>query len=207
MDPTTQTIQAYDSSAEEYKKRYLNSGDTNIMKPLLDKLIAYLKPNASVLDIGSGAGFDARYLSDQELDVTSIDLSEKLIELAQEVAPKAKFIKMDMRNITLEDNSFDGIWASASLLHITKAEFAEVLKKTYSILKPNGTFFVALKEGEGEKFVTNQGENNLDGVKRFFAYYSKEELETLLAQAGFSIIESSTNTNRENTWLNFFCRK
>lgn len=207
FDPVLETIKTYDNVAQEYMERYQKHGDQNNMQPFLDKFIVLLTTGKKVLDIGGGAGFDAKYLSDKGCIVTSIDLSEKLLEIARQIAPKVEFIKMDMRDMTFDDATFDGVWASASLLHIPKSEIKGVIGKIYSILKHKGVIYLGFKQGEGEKFVTNEGKGNLPGVKRFFSFYSAEEIKQLLIDQGFEIIEFVSDTNRENVWLNYIYRK
>lgn len=207
MDAVTETINTYNTFAEDYKQRYQNDKDGNKMQVFLDKFLNLLDTSGYILDIGSGAGFDAKYLSDKGCTVISIDIAEKLLEVAKEIAPKVSFVKMDMRNLTFPQSSFDGVWCAASLLHLPKSEASKVLIGINSVLKPNGILYLGLKQGKGEEFVTNKGTGNLEGARRFFAYYTKEEVEKLLEEAQFTVTEYSTNTNRDNIWMNFFSKK
>jgi 2-polyprenyl-3-methyl-5-hydroxy-6-metoxy-1,4-benzoquinol methylase len=209
-DPIQQTIDTYDQMAESYRDRYL-SQDSTTTRPMLDKflgLIASVTGSAQrVLDIGSGAGFDSKYLSENGCNVTGIDLSDSFLDIAREVAPKAEFLKMDIREISFDPESFKGVWACASLLHLPRTEVPQVLNVLFKILSNNGVLFLAMKSGEGEKIETNKGEGNLDGAVRFFSYFSEIELIDLVTKAGFQIIETTTSTNRENTWINIFAKK
>lgn len=206
MDPVEETIKTYDQFAEDYLKRSI-SQDNVRMRPVLDKFASMITSGKSVLDIGSGTGLEAKYLSENGLEVTGIDLSVKMIELAKKVAPKVIFLKMDMRSISLEDQIFDGVWASSCLVHIPKNDTEKVLSDISRILKLGGIFYFDLKQGEGEEFVVNQGQGDLPGARRFFAFYSLEEISELLQKSGFEILETSSNTNRGNVWLNTYCKK
>lgn len=75
------------------------------------------------------------------------------------------------------------------------------------MLKDNGVAFIALKQGTGEGFVTNTGKDNLDGAKRYFAYYTREEMTQIIEQANMELADFLTNENRENVWMRFFCIK
>lgn len=207
-DPVEETIKTYDSMADEYKKRYQDYGDQNTMKPLLDLFIESLTAkNPDVLDVGTGAGFDAKYLSEHGCNVTGIDLSEGLMKVAKEIAPKVNFIKADMRNLSFNNDYFDGIWASASILHIPKQEIQNVLYKLNRILKKDGVILISIKQGVGEEFIINKGKDNLEGAKRFFSFYSKDEFESLLNITNFKIIKYREDQNRNNVFMNFLCRK
>ena len=46
---------------------------------------------------------------------------------------------------------FDGIWACASLLHLTLPELPDVLRRLAVALKPGGVLFTSFKYGQGER--------------------------------------------------------
>lgn len=207
MDPIKTTIDTYNSFAQTYKDRYKNNNDSNEMVVLLNKFVGKITPKGKILDLGSGAGFDSKYLSEKDFNVTGIDLADKLLEIAKENSPKTNFIKMDIRSLDFQPNSFDGIWAAGTLVHIPKTEINNLLEGIYKILKTNSIFYLSLKEGIGEEMKTNQGENNLNGATRFFAYYTEEEIKKLLTLNGFESIEITKDKKRGNTWLQIFAQK
>ena len=47
-------------------------------------------------------------------------------------------------------NKFDGIWASASLLHVPTDEIKDVLKSLKDALKENGILYASFKYGDFE---------------------------------------------------------
>lgn len=55
-----------------------------------DQFISLLKPGASVLDVGCGAGLKSKYLSEKGLQVVGIDFSDKFIERAIELKSKLR---------------------------------------------------------------------------------------------------------------------
>ena len=207
VDPILETIATYDSVAQEYKKRYETYGDQNHMQSFLDKFISFLKKGAVVLDIGSGAGFDSKYLVDKGLKVTGIDLSDEMLKVAREIVPEAVFMKMDMGSLDFPQESFDGVWASASLVHVPRRDIKKVILEIKRVLKPQGIVYLSLKQGMGEKFVVNKGKGNLEGARRFFSYYQKEEVVKLIEGNGYKLIGYGVNKNRENIWMNFFSQK
>lgn len=109
---------------------------------------------------------------------------------------------MDIENITLEDNSFDGVWAVTSLLHFPKSKFGGLLARIKRLLKEEGIFFISMKEGNSEGFIES---GKYPGAKRFFALYSDEELRGELARH-FDIIKSYREQNGEAIFLSYLCR-
>jgi hypothetical protein len=98
---------------------------------------------------------------------------------------------------------FDGIWASASLLHIPKHDMYDVIPRFIRALKPGGIFYLSLKEGEEEGMAD-------DG--RFFCDYTRESLQEVfenfpsLHELAFWRTEEIQNGGRQ-PWLNLLFRK
>ncbi|OGY84581.1 MAG: hypothetical protein A3F54_05755 [Candidatus Kerfeldbacteria bacterium RIFCSPHIGHO2_12_FULL_48_17] len=183
-----QTIQAFDQSADTHARQAAKIN----MAPQRELFIKYLK-GQSILDIGCGAGRDVAWFSEQGYHVTGIDLSEKLICKAKVCAPQAVFMNIDMRKVKFPDNTFDGVWACASLLHLKKAEVAAALQDWERVLKEEGVLFVGVREGAGE--VMEDG--------KWYANYSAEELAKYIKKAGFKILEKAAVTK----WVNIYARK
>lgn len=175
------TWSSYESSAEAYAK---NVEGLHPHKEA-DRFLSMLPCGGSILDIGCGSGRDAKLFSEKGFNVTGIDYSPSMIDIAAKTAPKATFKVMDMQCLNFE-HAFDGAWANASLLHIPKSHFPKILGEIYNILNPNGVFYIALKQGdkEGVELDTRYG-----SLQKFFSYFEENELRTFLTDAGFRVID------------------
>lgn len=193
----------YDKHVKEF------ASFTSAYRGKLEKWINYFSDKfpkgSSILDIGCGAGRDALYLAQKGLLVTGIDFSEKLIEIARNKVPSGKFLVMDFENLTFAENSFDGAWASASLVHIPRERLLKTLKKINTVLKKNGLFFSLFRVGEGERLTKEKRGDAM--LERFYAYYKPEELENLLKKAGFKKIVPELDTIASGDWVGIFARK
>jgi ubiquinone/menaquinone biosynthesis C-methylase UbiE len=88
-------------------------------KPYLDRVIAYLQPGATVLDLGCGTGEPiGQYFIDAGFKVIGVDGSSKMLEIAKSRCPNTRFILSDMRTIHLNEK-FDCIiaWHSFFIYH------------------------------------------------------------------------------------------
>ncbi len=209
MDPVQTTIDTYNRIALQYKHRRATD-DKDTLKPHLDKFIELIDSGSKkkVLDVGSGAGYDSKYLSENGCETIGIDMSESFIEIAKEVAPKARILKMDMRSIDFPDASFDGIYAAASLIHIVREEAPKVIESFNRILKPDGIVLITVKQGEGEKYVrTIVSDNLLEGSDRFFTFFQLDELIKLVENSGFKVLITNKDQNRDNIWLSVYAVK
>ncbi|MCD4746141.1 MAG: class I SAM-dependent methyltransferase [Bacteroidales bacterium] len=201
------TIRSYDNYAQEYSD--------NIAKLApIEKLVEFcnlLVHNAEILDLGCGSGRDSKIFIEKGYNVTGIDLADNLLKIAKAQVPKAVFSKMDIRKLKLgfNDDQFNGIWASASLLHIPKNDIPETLKGLRCILKKDGIMYISLKEGIGEKYEPDL-RYGTDAFK-FWAYFTFNEAKLLIEKAGFKIIKAEINysdsTYTTNPWIEFFCKK
>ena len=171
------------------------------------RFLALLPEGSSILEVGCGAGHDMAWLEAQGAAVTGIDLSPGMLAQAR---PRVRgtLMEMDMRHLEFPDNSFGGIWCMASLLHLPKAEAPQALAEMRRVLVPDGVLALAIQEGEGEVWET---EAYGHPVERFFARYSAQEAERMLADAGFLVLESERDDAAKarpcmTGWLRFLAR-
>lgn len=194
---------AYESSAVSYAEKVESLHSYTVA----EKFLSMISPNGKIIDIGCGSGRDAKVFSEKGFVVTGIDFSSKMIEVAKEKAPQADFHVMDMRSLNF-DLIFDGAWANASLLHLSKNEFSRVLKSIYKSLKFNGLFYIKLKKGSSEGLELDSRYNNLE---KFYSYYDEQEMRELLLAAGFTVLDLFVTENESSyqthPYIHAFCRK
>ncbi len=152
----------------------------------LDEFIAMLPPQATVLDLGCGAGRDSEYLHQKGLQVIAVDLSENLIAEAKKRRPQIDFRVMDMENLDFPRETFDGIWSKLTIIHVARETLPMILADIYKLLKPGGVLMIETKAGEGEGFEPVSFKND---EQRYFVYYELEELIQLFRDAGFENVQ------------------
>jgi len=79
-----------------------------------------LKNVNSVLDVGCAAGgsFDFCRETNVNIKYTGIDISETLINIAEELHPEGEFFVYDGHEITFKDNKFDLVFSIGVLHHL-----------------------------------------------------------------------------------------
>jgi len=198
-DKIKKAIETYTKYAKIYADRTFDI----IMQFQQNEFISML-PGKKVLDVGSGSGRDAKYFKEEGLNVTGIDISNGLLEESKKRVKGAKFLKMDMLNMDFKENSFDGVWIVSTLSDVEKKDAPNFLKDCHKILKNKGIIYISVKEGEGEKL---EKKAYLNDEERFYSYYKKPELLSLLEQAGFKIIKSIVTEDSNNNWVEIFAKK
>jgi ubiquinone/menaquinone biosynthesis C-methylase UbiE len=181
MDNSKVAVKIYEKIASAYAKKF------NQPSEHIDDFMASLSGGKKVLDVGCGPGVDAKYLHDKGCNVTGVDLSKNMIDIAKKTIREVDFKVKDMRKMNFPNSSFDGIFIAYSLIHIPKEDVKAVIEKAYNLLKEDGILYVAVQTGESkELFVTEP----LDPKEQIFLnIFSKDEIEKNIQRAGFSIIK------------------
>ena len=137
------TIDFYNKKAKEWAEgRVVGKGSYR------ERLVSEFKeiiPNGKILEIGCGAGLDARILANSGFDYIGTDASIELIKLSRNLNPNLNFIEMPVEKLNFPKNTFDGFWSSATLLHIHKDKINGVLDKIRNVCKPKAIGLITLK--------------------------------------------------------------
>jgi ubiquinone/menaquinone biosynthesis C-methylase UbiE len=163
-----------------------------------ERFVAALAPGAPVLDLGCGHGRDAAWLRGHGLSVTGADLSPGMLAQARARAPAVPLVEADMRRLPFAGGAFAGVWCNAALLHLPKPEAPAALAEMARVLRPGGRLYVALHEGDEE---TWEPTTWVAGEARLFARYRAEEIERIVEQAGFELLERTVEPGRPRTWI------
>lgn len=207
-DYVAKTISAYNSDPE----KYVNSTQDIIYFPEIEKFLQHIPKKGLILDAGCAFGRDTRVFASKGFKVTGIDLSEKLLEIARKLSPRIEYKQMDLRKLEFPDVTFDGIWCSASLLHLNPEDLKISLKGILRVLKNKGILYCSFKKGEGSKEVLESFSSN---NSRFYTFLTGENLNKLLEETGFKVIETYEVNERERfgptkrdlIWVHSFSKK
>lgn len=157
-----------------------------------------LLPSGEVLEIGCGGGRDASALAEFGYDYVGTDISSGLLEIAKKANPGLELQEVSMYDLGEKwQNEFDGLWASAVLLHIPKDRINTALASIKTALKPGAIGFVAIKEGDGAADVYGDG--------RTTVFWQKEEFREVLEYSGFNVRDFTCRSmSRKPSWLCYF---
>ena len=190
------TLDYYNQNASEFC-----SGTKNIaFSEHQNIFLSCLAPQGSILDFGCGSGRDSKAFLDRGYDVESMDGSEALCRLASKTIGKEvkfrKFQELEGKDL------YDGVWACASILHLSMADLEDVMKRIYQALKPKSILYASFKYGEYE------------GIRngRYFNDMTEKKMELLLQRLGLFKIEKMWRTSdvrpgrSEEKWLNLLLK-
>ena len=143
-----------------------------------------LLPGGKIVDLGCGTGRDSQPFTSAGYEYVGVDLSEGMIGQAKKSFPDLDFEVMNLLDLKIKDESFDGIWSFAAYLHIPKDSINRAMQEAYRVLKPGGIGYVVVKKGSKECYLdSKQG-------KRYWSFYGKNQFAEVLKNNGFKILKS-----------------
>src|SRR2546421_241408 len=162
------TLRFYANNAAAYAERKITS-----RRVRLGCFLAQLSPRATILELGCGAGFDTAEMLARGFDVSPTDGSpEMAAEASRRLGrPVGTLLFHELDAV----ETYDGVWANACLLHVPRADLAQVLTLIRRALKPGGTFYASYKTGDAE------GRDTLD---RYYNYPTADWLRATYTEAG-----------------------
>jgi len=112
--------------------------------------LADVRPGQCVLDIGCGRGELVTRCAGLGAFATGIDYSEAAVAIARDalaghpadVQERAAFVLMDARSLELTDASFDTVFMTDVVEHLTPSELAAALTEARRVLRPGGRLVV-----------------------------------------------------------------
>src|SRR6478752_4668186 len=175
--------------------------------------LTQLNPGEVVLDLGSGGGIDV-LLSARRVGPTGkaygLDMTNEMLALANENKRKAgaenvEFLKGEIENIPLPDNSVDVI-ISNCVINLS-ADKARVLREAFRVLKPGGRFAVSDVVVRGD-VPAEVRQSVLAWVGCIAGALDENEYRAKLAAAGFENIDvEPTRIYRAEDALSFLVDK
>lgn len=192
------TIDTYNERALEYDAETADFWE-QFPKTFLDQFAA--ASGKKVLNIGSGPGRDGLLLKGLGKEVLCLDASEEMVKMSRERGLES--IVGDFTLLPFEDCSFDAVWSYTALLHVPKKDVGKALDEINRVLISKGVFGLGLVEGYTEEYRESSGVN----MPRWFAFYTKEEIQSLVQEYGFELVHFESFKPRSKNYLNFIFRK
>jgi ubiquinone/menaquinone biosynthesis C-methylase UbiE len=179
----------FDSKAETYDNWYmtpLGAYEDELENALVFRHVADVR-GKTVLDVGCGTGLYSIRLSEAGADVTAVDISSKMIEIAHTKAQdRGQYIwydQADMAQLPYANQTFDAV------VSITALEFAsdplQALMEMARVLRPGGKLIVGVLNNDSPwadaRREQAKREESVYGAAHFF---SSSDLRSLFHRTG-----------------------
>ncbi len=178
---------SYDRLAGEYARHLFDELDR---KPLDRELLARFAERTRglgpVCDLGCGPGHVARHLRGLGAEVFGLDISPGMVEEARSRNPGIEFRQGDMLSLDAGDDSWGGVVAFYSIVHIPREELPLAFGEMRRVLKPGGRLLLSFHVGEETRHLDEMWgqEVSLD-----FHFFRTEDVGDLMRGAGFEVEE------------------
>ena len=196
MDPAHGSVLAQLLAADGFDQSFASLGEETWRQYVLRTAVKIgIQPDASVFDVGCGAGAYLYELERQGCRVAGLDASPALVRCAERVMPNGSWIRADAGELEVEP-ACDFVVASGSFHYFPSLEYAgEVLRRMVGKARRGVMVLdvpdVALREkaieerrrlGGGEAY-----ERKYDGLAHL--YYPRDWFESRLARLGVARVE------------------
>lgn len=187
----------YETHAEEFIASTVNAD----VSKLYAEFEIYLRPACRILDLGCGSGRDSKYFVGKGYEVVAVDPSPAMCRKTVEYSGVTTFV-MRAEDLAFE-SEYDAVWACASLLHVSRENQVDVLRKICQALRPEGILYCSWKYGNQDRIVNS----------RSFTDFDENGLDRLLPNVpGLKLIKNWVTVDvrsdqSEQKWLNVLLRK
>ena len=176
------------------------------------KIKSYLTTDLVALDIGCATGTQCGDIADSLKQVTGIDISGKLLAIAEKRMAERKLDNVKFMQTTVLDeyfqaDSFDVVMAFY-VLHFYE-DIDGVFKRIHDLLKPRG-LFISETACLGEKSIILQKTLRFAGQLGFLPLINlltTQQLEQSLETAGFTLLDKTKFSNSSDAEFTLIAQK
>ncbi|MCX7880087.1 MAG: class I SAM-dependent methyltransferase [Ignavibacteria bacterium] len=171
----------FDSEAENYDLWYTSKLGSFVDEIETNVVLELLEPSSGmkVLDVGCGTGNFSLKLAKLKCIVTGIDISTKMLEIAQHKAKKEnlniEFLNGNAENLPFEDNFFDSALSVATFEFIDNPQKA--LNEIFRVTKPNGKIVIGFINRQslwGELYSSEEFRKNT--IFKYAKFFTPDEI-------------------------------
>lgn len=193
-EANAKTLTTYNHGVDEYIFGTVQETSGQQME-WLDFVFENTPKDAKVLEIGSAFGRDAAYLIKKGYNLDLTDGSVGFVNYLNSHGFYAEYLDI----VTdAPKKQYDIILACAVFLHFTDDDFKQAIVHVKQVLTEGGKLAFSVKHGDGDAWSDDKM-----GSPRYFRYWRREELETVLSGLGMSIIDLKILNN--DKWLHVVC--
>lgn len=189
-NPKEIVARGYDRVGWRYSERAIQA-NFDERAQYVDMLVERLPAGAKVLDLGCGAGVPATKQLAEHFTVTGVDISKRQIDRARYNVPNAMFMQADMAELEFPPDSFDGVTAFYSIIHLPRDEQPKLLQSIATWLRPGGLLVATMGANSTEVGF----EEIWPGTSMYWSHFDSETNKRLLEDAGFHLISARVKTS------------
>lgn len=173
------TIAQYQAEADGFRQ---GTWDHDVSQNR-DALVAAMPKNpGKILDLGCGPGRDLVAFKGQGHAAIGLDATPAFVEMARQ-ASGCEVWQQSFLSLDLPPETFDGIFANASLLHVPRDQMVRVLRDLWRSLVVEGALMMSMGRGDWEGYTARETGYH------YVVAWEYETLAPCVEQAGFEIVD------------------
>ena len=177
----------YDFVAKEYAEAFTGEHEKKPKdREILRRFSEVLGNRKPVWDFGCGPGQTTHYLKGLGIEISGLDISEKILQQAKTLYSDISFIKGNILELEFSDNSIAGITAFYAIVHFEEEQVEAAFREVYRVLQPEGIFLFTFHIGPEtihiDEFLGKQ-------IDIDFMFFTTEFISGCLKKTGFQEIE------------------
>jgi ubiquinone/menaquinone biosynthesis C-methylase UbiE len=177
----------YDTVAVQYAKEFEGEHEKKPKdREMLEKFSKETKGGRPVWDFGCGPGHTAGYLKTLGVEVSGLDLSEKILEQARTIHPKIHFRKGNILDLEFENDSIGGVVSFYAIVHFTKEQVKQAFREVFRVLQPGGSLLLTYHIGDETIHLDEFLGKKIDID---FMFFTTDFITGCLKKSGFEKIE------------------
>lgn len=139
----------YDAIAREYAETFAGEHEKKPKdQEILLRFSKEIGDRRPVWDFGCGPGQTAKYLKNLGIEISGLDLSEKMLEQARMINPGICLRRGDILELNFKDNSIAGVVAFYAIVNFTEEQVETAFREIFRVLQPGGIFLFTFHIGE-----------------------------------------------------------
>jgi ubiquinone/menaquinone biosynthesis C-methylase UbiE len=179
--------EVYDAVAMEYAEKFCGEHEEKPQdREMLYRFSQEVAGRKPIWDFGCGPGQTTQYLRKLGIEISGLDLSEKLIEQARIIHPGIIFRKGNILDLEFENASIAGVVAFYAIVHFSHDQLQMAFREIFRVLQPGSVFLFTFHIGEEsihlEEFLGKVGEID-------FMFFKTEYILICIRDAGFVDID------------------
>jgi SAM-dependent methyltransferase len=174
----------YNQFAREFA---FKEDDRAWVRPLIQRFRDVVPEPGLVLDLGCAGGRETVELGEAGMRVVGLDLAREALRIAVAARPAHGYVEGSMTHLPFVDGSLDGVWASASMLHLPPDVVPSALAEVVRVLKPGGGLYATVQHGASKGWRPPLPGQAVQ-AELYYAHYRPDEWRGIVEAAGFDVV-------------------
>lgn len=177
----------YDTIAREWAETF---SDEHEKKPkdraILQRFAREVGERRPVWDFGCGPGNTTKYLKNLGIEISGLDLSEKMLEQARRTCPGTHFQNGNILQLEFQNDSIAAVVAFYAMVHFTEEQVETAFREIFRVLQPGGLFLFTYHIGNATIHLNEFLGKKVDVD---FMFFTTDFIFSSLKDSGFEQID------------------